>query len=107
MSWSSPTRAGSTSPSRARVRSSPMYFSGSARLSERFPELGDLPARLDQLLRDLGGGDLLEPEALASELGVSAEQMQRMLALAAEAAVQLLVAERLAVCPRCAMLNPA
>lgn len=84
-----------------------MYFSGSARLSEEFPELGDLPARLDQLLRDLGGGDLLEPDALASELGVSVEQMQRMLALAAEAPVELLVAERLAVCPRCAMLNPA
>ena len=77
-----------------------MYFSGSARLSETFPELGDLPARLDQLLRDLGGGDLLEPEALASELGVSVEEMQRVLALAAETPVEFLVAERFAVCPR-------
>lgn len=84
-----------------------MYFSGSARLSERFPELGDLPARVDELLRDLGGGAVLEPEALASELGESSEQVERVLALAAEPPVDLLVAERYAVCPRCQMLNPA
>jgi nucleoside phosphorylase len=84
-----------------------MRFSGSARLSEKFPELGDLPARVDELLRDLGAGALLEPEALASELGESREQMERILALAAEAPVDLLVAERYAVCPRCQMLNPA
>jgi hypothetical protein len=60
-----------------------MYFSGSARLSDSFPEVGDLPARLDELLRDLGGGALLEPEALASELGESKEQVERVLALAA------------------------
>lgn len=83
-----------------------MYFSGSARLSERFPELGELPARLDLLLRDLGGGDLLEPESLASELGVGVERMERVMALAAEAPIAFLVAERLAACPRCGMLNP-
>lgn len=84
-----------------------MHFSGSARLSETFPELGDLPARVDELLRDLGARALLEPEALASELGESWEQVERVLALAAEAPVDLLVAERYAVCPRCQMLNPA
>jgi nucleoside phosphorylase len=84
-----------------------MYFSGSARLSEKFPELGDLPARVDELLRDLGGGALLEPEALASELGETREQVARVLALAAESPVDLLVAERYAICPRCQMLNPA
>lgn len=84
-----------------------MYFSGSARLSENFPELGDLPARVDELLRDLGGGAVLEPEALASELGESRERVERVLALAAASPVDLLVAERYAVCPRCQMLNPA
>jgi nucleoside phosphorylase len=84
-----------------------MYFSGSARLSEKFPELGDLPARVDELLRDLGGGALLESEALASELGESSEQVERVLALAAEPPVDLLIAERYAVCPRCQMLSPA
>jgi nucleoside phosphorylase len=84
-----------------------MYFSGSARLSEKFPELGDLPVRVDELLRNLGGGALLEPEALASELGETREQVARVLALAAESPVDLLVAERYAICPRCQMLNPA
>lgn len=84
-----------------------MYFSGSARLSEKFPELGDLPGRVDELLRDLGAGALLEPEALASELGESGEQVERVLALAAEPPVDLLVAELYAVCPRCQVLNPA
>jgi nucleoside phosphorylase len=84
-----------------------MYFSGSARLSESFPELGDLPARVDELLRDLGGGAVLEPEALASELGESRETVERVLALAAAAPVDLLIAERYAVCPRCQTLNPA
>jgi len=83
-----------------------MFFSGSARLSEDLPELGDLPARLDKLLRDVGAGDLLEPEALASELGVSAEQLKRVLAAAAQPPVDLLVAERYIICPRCGMLNP-
>jgi nucleoside phosphorylase len=82
-----------------------MFFSGSARLAERFPELGDLPERIDGLLRDLGAGAVLEPAALASELGVSREQVQRVLALAAESPVDLLVAEGYAECPRCRMLN--
>jgi nucleoside phosphorylase len=84
-----------------------MFFSGSARLSEQLPELGDLPARLDELLRDVGAGDLLEPEALASELVVSPEQLARVLAAASQPPVDLLVAERYVVCPRCRMLNPA
>lgn len=84
-----------------------MFFNGSERLSSELPELGDLPARLDALLRDVGAGDVLEPAALASELKVSAEQLERVLAAAAESPVDLLVAERYAVCPRCQMLNPA
>ncbi len=83
-----------------------MYFSASARLSSELPALGDLPAGLDELLRDVGGGDLLEPAALASELGVSAEKLERVLTVAAQAPVELLVAERYVVCPSCEMLNP-
>src|SRR5438105_14327827 len=84
-----------------------MYFSGSARLSREFPELGRLPERLDELLRDVGGGDVLEPGSLASELGMSTEQLGRVLAVAARAQVDLLAAERYVLCPRCRMLNPA
>lgn len=84
-----------------------MFFSASARLSSALPELGDLPARLDEFLREVGGGDLLEPEALASELKVSAELLERVLAVAAQESVALLAAERYVVCPRCKMLNPA
>src|SRR5580765_6660758 len=84
-----------------------MFFSGSARLAERFPELGDLPERIDGLLRDLGSGAVLEPAALASELGASREQVERVLALAAAPPVDLLVAERYVLCPRCGMLNSA
>ncbi len=84
-----------------------MYFSASERLSRKLPELGDLPSRLDELLRDLGAGDVLEPDALSSELAVSAEQLARTLAVAAQPPVDLLVAEPYVVCPRCGMLNPA
>src|SRR5438093_1234858 len=84
-----------------------MFFSGSARLSEELPELGDLPARLDELLRDVAAGDVLEPQALASELHVSAERLARVAAAACQPQVDLLVAERYVVCPRCQMLNPA
>jgi nucleoside phosphorylase len=84
-----------------------MYFSASARLSRELPALGDLPARLDELLRDVGGADLLEPAALASELGVRAEKLERVLTIAARPPVDLLVAESYVVCPSCEMLNPA
>ena len=84
-----------------------MYFSGSARLSDQFPEFGDLPARVDGLLGDLGGGALLDPEALASELGESREQLERVFVLACEPPVDWLVVERYSVCPRCQTLNPA
>lgn len=84
-----------------------MFFSGSARLSEELPELGNVPERLDELLRDVGAGDVLEPEALASELKLSPEQIARILAAASQQPVDLLVAERYVVCPRCQMLNAA
>lgn len=82
-----------------------MFFSGSARLSKKLPELGDLPRRLDELLRDIGGGDVLDVDDLARSLGASSELLGRVLAEAA--GVDLLRAERYFVCPRCQMLNPA
>jgi nucleoside phosphorylase len=84
-----------------------MFFSGSARLSEALPELTGLIERLDALLGDVGAGHLLEPEALASELDESAERLARVLAVAARPPVELMVAERYVVCPRCDMHNPA
>jgi nucleoside phosphorylase len=84
-----------------------MYFSASARLANELPALGDLPARLDELLCNVGRGDVLEPAGLASDLRVSEEQLERILAVAARAPVDLLVAERCVVCPTCDMLNPA
>lgn len=84
-----------------------MYFSGSERFSEALPELGDLPERLDELLRDVGRGDLLDPGGLASELGVSAEKLERVLEVAAREPVDLLTAEQYVACPNCDMLNPA
>src|SRR6266508_5440242 len=84
-----------------------MFFSGSARLSKKLPVLGDLPRRLDELLRDVGGGDVLDVDDLARSLGASSELLGRVLAEAAGAEIDLLRAERYVVCPRCQMLNPA
>src|SRR5260370_42537717 len=84
-----------------------MFFTASARLSSQLPALSELAAQLDALLRDVGSGDLLEPAALASELVVSLEILERVLAIAAQPPVDLLVAEHDVVCPTCGMLNPA
>jgi nucleoside phosphorylase len=84
-----------------------MFFSGSERLSRALPELGDLPHRLDQLVRDVRAGDVLDPDALARELDVSAERLGRVLEVASGDEVSLLEGERYVLCPRCEMLNPA
>jgi nucleoside phosphorylase len=83
-----------------------MFFTASARLSSQLPALGDLPNQLDALLRDVAVGDLLEPAALASELEVSPETLERVFRVAAQAPVNLLVAEQHLVCPKCETLNP-
>jgi nucleoside phosphorylase len=84
-----------------------MFFTASARLSSQLPALAELATQLDALLRDVGVGDLLEPAALASELRVSLETLERVLAVAAQPPVDLLVVEDDVVCPTCGMLNPA
>jgi nucleoside phosphorylase len=66
-----------------------------------------MPNRLDGLLCDVGAGDLLESDGLAIELDVSPEKLERVLGVAAQAPVNLLVAETYLICPRCEMLNPA
>jgi nucleoside phosphorylase len=84
-----------------------MFFSGSARLSRTLPELGDLPRCLDELLRDVGAGDVLDADDLAHELAVSAERLGGVLDEASKNEIDLLCRERYVLCPRCEMLNPA
>lgn len=83
-----------------------MFFAASARLAESTADVGDLAARLDEFLATANESWLLDPDEVASALGVDADRVSYLLQTATHSEIGLLREERYLRCRHCGNLMP-